>query len=399
MEIETLEEFDRRAEQALSAAAAGGGGTASMAGWQLQSVDLGDRAEVLLRLDPRGALFLGCVLPGEDGSAAEPGHPATGPSVADRLRAGGALVFPAIPDVPFDPWRGELYSADELYAGVREDGYDDTPDARAYGWSKRLRHGVVKDTLAAAVHDSSVDDALAELVAGRRLVGVMGGHALERGDPAYAEAARLGRDLARAGLAVATGGGPGAMEAANLGARLAGHDDEALDDALERLAKVPSFRPSVAAWVQAALAVLDDLGEPTGPGGRHGEGPAVVTIGIPTWYYGHEPPNVFAHAIAKYFRNAIREDVLLEVCRAGIVFLPGAAGTVQEVFQAACTNYYASADEVAPMVLVGEQQWTQRVPAWPLVRALAEGRPMGERAHLVGSTQDVLPLLSGPARG
>ena len=69
--------------------------------------------------------------------------------------------------------------------------------------------------------------------------------------------------------------------------------------------------------------------------------------GIPTWHYGHEPPNVFATAIAKYFRNATREAILLEVCDAGIVFLPGRGGTVQEVFQDACENYYADESSVA----------------------------------------------------
>jgi hypothetical protein len=32
---------------------------------------------------------------------------------------------------------------------------------------------------------------------------------------------------------------------------------------------------------------------------------------IPTWFYGYEPPDVFASAMAKYFSNALREDVLL----------------------------------------------------------------------------------------
>ena len=86
------------------------------------------------------------------------------------------------------------------------------------------------------------------------------------------------------------------------------------------------------------------------------------TLGIPTWHYGHEPPNVFASAIAKYFRNAMREAMLLEVCDAGIVFLPGAAGTVQEVFQDACENYYADPASVAPMVLVGPRPLDRDAP-------------------------------------
>ena len=98
--------------------------------------------------------------------------------------------------------------------------------------------------------------------------------------------------------------------------------------------------------------------------------------------------------MAKYFRNAIREDVLLQVCRAGIVFLPGAAGTVQEAFQAACSNYYSNGTGVAPMVFVGRRYWTQTLPAWPLVAALAAGRPFEAQLHLVDDTEDVRPLLA-----
>ena len=359
-EIETLEEFDRLAAQARRT-------HGSMSGWQVQSLDLSGRSDVLTSLDPRGALFLGCEI--DD-------------AVADRLRAGGALLFPGVPDVPFDPWRGHLYSPAELYDGLAQ-GYDATPDARIYAWSRQAtREGSLRSLLAAALHDSSIDDALTELVADRRVVGVMGGHALTRTDPAYADAARLGHQLARHGLTVATGGGPGAMEAANLGARLAGHDESVLDEVVARIATVPSFRPDVTAWARAALDAVADLED----SGR--------SLGIPTWHYGHEPPNPFGSAVAKYFRNAIREDVLLETCRAGIVFLPGAGGTVQEIFQAACTNFYAAQEAVAPMVLVGEEQWTRTLPAWPLVSALGTDRPFAARTHLVDHTRDVLALLA-----
>jgi predicted Rossmann-fold nucleotide-binding protein len=118
-------------------------------------------------------------------------------------------------------------------------------------------------------------------------------------------------------------------------------------------------------------------------------------VGIPTWFYGHEPPNVFATAIAKYFRNATREAILLQICEAGIVFLPGAGGTVQEIFQDACENYYASPESVAPMVLVGSTYWTETLPAWPLLQSLARGRPMEDHIHLVDTVDDAAALVVG----
>ena len=119
------------------------------------------------------------------------------------------------------------------------------------------------------------------------------------------------------------------------------------------------------------------------------------TLGIPTWHYGHEPSNLFATAIAKYVHNATREAILLEVCDAGIVFLPGAAGTVQEVFQDACENYYADETSVAPMVLVGRTYWTRTLPAWPLLKTLARGRAMEDHVHLVDSVEEATELLTG----
>ena len=104
---------------------------------------------------------------------------------------------------------------------------------------------------------------------------------------------------------------------------------------------------------------------------------------MPTWFYGHEPPNAFADRIAKFVQNSVREATLLARCNGGIVFLPGAAGTVQEIFQDACENYYAEPSMIAPMVLVGEQHWTVDLPAWPLLQALAGERTMSSRIALV----------------
>jgi predicted Rossmann-fold nucleotide-binding protein len=118
------------------------------------------------------------------------------------------------------------------------------------------------------------------------------------------------------------------------------------------------------------------------------------TLGIPTWFYGHEPPNLFATAVAKYFRNATREAILLQICDAGIVFLPGAGGTVQEIFQDACENYYAAPDRVAPMILLGRSYWTEVLPVWPLLTALARDTPMAAHLHLVETVEEVDDLVT-----
>ncbi|KRB77293.1 Rossmann fold nucleotide-binding protein [Nocardioides sp. Root190] len=271
--------------------------------------------------------------------------------------------------------RGTLYSPADLYD---RPGYADTFDARAYAWAREAC--TPAEALAEVLHDQAIDNALAAWVRERSLVGVMGGHAADRGTPGYVDAARLGALLGR-GHVVATGGGPGAMEAANLGGRFATTSPETLTEALRLVCAVPSFRPSIDAWVEAARRAIELASEPE------------ASLGVPTWHYGHEPPNLFATSVAKYFRNALREAILLQVCDAGIVFLPGAGGTVQEVFQDACENYYAAEEDVAPMVLVGREHWTGHLPAWPLLQALARGRAMEAHIHLVDTVEEAAALI------
>lgn len=355
-EIESLEEFDQ-------VVASG-----SLAGHRVQSLDLTDRTLALLSTDTTEAVFLGCTME---------------PDAAAKVRAAGALVFPPIPGLPFDPYRGSLYGPDELFEGLIDGDYDATPDARTYRWHQETKtDGDVFASMLRSIHDDAVSDALDEHLAGAQVVGIMGGHALERGSAAYAGAARLGRRLTRDGLTVATGGGPGAMEAANLGAYAAPFEDEMLDSALELLAKAPYFAPSITDWARAAFGIRQD--RPVGG----------ASVGIPTWFYGHEPPNAFATHIAKYFVNAVREDGLLARSNAGVVFLPGAAGTVQEIFDNATPNYYGSRGEPTPMVLVNREHWTEKLPTWPLLQALAADRPMAARIALVESVDDVPEALA-----
>lgn len=350
VEVDSLREFDRRMAS----------GATTMSGWWVRGLDLSGRSEDLARCSVAGASFLGCTFAEGD---------------AERIDARGGIVLPSVPGVPIDPYRSSLYTARELFDAA---SYPASLDARAYAWSRE--QGDQESMLARALHDHAIDQALVDWVRPRHLVGVMGGHGLQRDDPAYADAARLGR-LLGASHVVTTGGGPGAMEAANLGARLADRSPDDLEQALARLARVPGYRPSVGAWADAAFDVLDRW-----PG-------TTDSLGIPTWHYGHEPPNVFATAIAKYFRNATREAILVEVCDAGIVFLPGVGGTVQEVFQDGCENFYADESSVAPMVLVGREYWTETVPAWPLLASLARGRVMESFVHLVETVEDAANLI------
>jgi predicted Rossmann-fold nucleotide-binding protein len=349
--IESVTELERRLDS----------GAVRLTGWRLVGLDLRPYSERLGACDTSRTTFAGCAMTDDD----------------QRLHAmRGALLLPSIDGTPIDPHRSRLYRPDELFD---TDEWATSLDGRAYAWRQTATSPDA--VLARAMHDEGIDGALAEWVAGRQIVGVMGGHDLKRGEDRFRDAALLGRTLG-ARLTVATGGGPGAMEAANLGAAFARADGAALDEALGILATAPGFRPSVDAWIRAAR---DARGLVTDP---------APSLGVPTWHYGHEPPNLFATTIAKYFRNALRESVLLEICARGIVFLPGAGGTVQEVFQDACENYYA-ADEgaVAPMVLVGHDYWTKTLPVWPLLRALAKGRPMEGHVHLVDSIDEAAAVI------
>jgi predicted Rossmann-fold nucleotide-binding protein len=362
LEVESIESFDRLV----------GEGAVAMHGWHAQSLDLRGRTAALDSLDVEGAIFLGCTFDS---------------GVEERLRRRGALIFPRLQGVPFNPYRSSLYTPQELYDGLDHAPYEELPDALVYQWS--IRQGQrqrVDATLASALHDHAIGDALddltrSELSSGRTIVGVMGGHAAQRGSLEFAQAATLGRLLARSGRLVATGGGPGAMEAANLGAYLSHIPDDGFMAALAELGAVPGFRPSVSAWARVAAAVVDRFPDGT------------PSLGIPTWFYGHEPPNYFATHIAKYFANAIREAILLELCNGGIIFLPGAAGTVQEIFQDACENYYSAREAVTPMVLVGRRHWEQEYPAWPMLRRLAAGRPMADRVFLVDTVEEAVALM------
>ena len=110
-----------------------------------------------------------------------------------------------------------------------------------------------------------------------------------------------------------------------------------------------------------------------------------ASLGIPTWLYGHEPATPFATHIAKYFENAIREDSILTIAKGGIIYSPGSAGTMQEIFQDAVQNHYLSFGYASPMIFLGTDYWTKEMPVYPLLQQLMQN---GRYKNLILSIGD-----------
>jgi predicted Rossmann-fold nucleotide-binding protein len=281
---------------------------------------------------------------------------------------------------PVLPFRSELYTPAELFAGFSTDdpaSYAATPDLRAY--RSMLLPPNREVGMLRALHDQSITEQRTVLLEGRRVVAIMGGHALSRDAPAYRQVAALARTLTRSGFLVVSGGGPGAMEATHLGALLAGSGDLALDEAVAQLSVQADFPDTTGLvapdgivdvdvlaalhrWQRPAFELLDEV-DPSGRGD---------SLAIPTWFYGHEPPTPFATCIAKYFSNPLREDGLLSIAVDGVVYAPGRAGTVQEIFQDATQNVYRVVDgRFSPMAFLDTGAcWTRTLPVLPVLREL-----------------------------
>ena len=173
-----------------------------------------------------------------------------------------------------------------------------------------------------------------------------------------------------------SGGGPGAMEATHLGAYFATRSEADLLDAINMIKPRPDTGEAGkeykdADWLSRAWRVRETY--PLSAAQKD----ACMSIGIPTWFYGHEPPAPFATHIAKYFANSIREDGLLIIAQYGVIFAPGSAGTRQEVFQDAAQNHYGAGGYYSPMILLGKDYWTGKgeheysYPVWQLLSKTA----------------------------
>jgi predicted Rossmann-fold nucleotide-binding protein len=286
---------------------------------------------------------------------------------------------------PFQPIRDALYQPTELMTGFA----DGDPQSILQSLDFRsFRYFVVNGRDAPSnphagrmqvLHDSSMLRALwAHLDAARRpAAAIMGGHGEERGSSTYLQVAVIAKRLTEEGFLMASGGGPGCMEATHLGAMMAGRSEGELTDAAGLLAAVPKL-PDTRQIVQPdgridldLVAALHRWWAPAVNVMRTCEQQGSDSLAIPTWHYGHEPTSPLAKHVAKYFLNSIREDVLLALATGGVVFSPGRAGTLQEVFQGAAQNCYDHA--FAPMVFWDERFWTEMLPVRPVLEGLFIG--------------------------
>lgn len=314
----------------------------------IQNLDLTQIEPLLLKIKFERCLLLGCEL--------------NAPLFA-HLQADN-YIFPHL-DVPYNIYPNQLYTKDTLYNGYdhrQPETYLRTLDKVVYDhylFAGKETHQIV-ETLARRLHDHSITDSLQEFLtdfAEKKVVAIMGGHGLSRKSASYRQITEIAKELTERGYLMISGGGPGAMEATHVGAWFAGRPQSELDDAIRHLSQAPTY--DHVEWLPTAFQVLEKYPRT-----------AYRSLGVPTWLYGHEPPTPFATHIAKYFANSVREEGLLAIAKGGVIFAPGSAGTMQEVFQDIAQNHYKSFGYASPMVFLNRTYWTVDRPIYPVIELM-----------------------------
>jgi predicted Rossmann-fold nucleotide-binding protein len=286
------------------------------------------------------------------------------------------------PERPYVVRPERLYTRDDLMAGWHPGAdHSTTLDGRVYAYVRAQggRAPGMAEGLAQRTHDFFIDSALAAFLIenDRPVVGIMGGSRTMASDPNYRRVVALAAALTQRGYLVVGGGGLGIMEAANLGAYLADGPERDRDDAVRALAATPGYAADEAGYLEVAVGIRERFA------------PGAESLAIPTWVNDGEPISQFASHIAKYFSNSIREDGLLAVATAGIVFAPGDAGTMQEIFQDAAQNAYTSFGR-SPMVFLDRQHYCTDTGLYPALQRQAERLGFVDLLSIADEPADIL---------
>jgi len=170
-------------------------------------------------------------------------------------------------------------------------------------------------------------------------VGVFGSARTSADHPHYAQAEEVGRKLAEADFAVITGGGPGAMEAANKGACEAGGVSVGLGIELP-------FESGLNQWVDKGIN----------------------------------------------FRYFFARKTMFVKYAQGFIVLPGGLGTFDELFEA-LTLVQTQKVTSFPIVLIGTSYW-QGLIDWLRDTVLAEGKINAKDLDMMIVTDDVDQAIS-----
>lgn len=313
--------------------------------------------------------FLGCKLKKEDEL---------------MLLHNGAMILPDYNEHPYNPYRNKLYTWQELEEMASN---QKSVDYNIYTHFYETRFNPsINESLWQRIHDHSIDNALRNLLIPdangdyhKKIVGFMGGHGTLRTDVFYQKTAYTAKAVTEKGYFVASGGGPGIMEATNLGAYFAGRPIKELGEAIEILSMAPHYTEDL--YMEKAREVLERF-----PGGSE-------SLAIPTWFYGHEPSNLFASHIAKYFSNSIREDTLLAICLYGIIYAPGSAGTTQEIFMDAAQNHYGTFGYLSPMVFLGKERYEMETMIFPTLKQLARDKAYKKLLYLTDDPEKAVEFI------
>jgi len=173
-------------------------------------------------------------------------------------------------------------------------------------------------------------------------VSLFGGARVDADHRYYRDAAHIARSLSAAGFAVITGGGPGIMEAANMGSR-------------------------------------------NGGSGR--------SIGLNIKLPSGQPANRHADTVID-FNYFFARKVMFVKYACGIVGMPGGFGTLDEIFEALTLVQTRKIDDL-PVVLYGSEFWQGLVDwlqAQPLREGLVSERDLG-LFHLTDDADEVTEII------